>query len=84
MTDKQLLKLNGKHIRFTFREYRYALKNEVIEGIVEPEETVIYLNRDNTLKPYKHYDMLVKWEGKARCIPFNKLVNISNLEILEK
>lgn len=83
MTEKQMMKLKGKRVRFTFRKFKYAIDSEVIEGIADYEEVKVYLNRDNQLKPFIHYDMIIHNEDKMRWVEWNKLNNISNLEVLD-
>lgn len=84
MTEKQMIKLKGKRVRFTFREHQYSIKSEVIEGIVLPEETTINLVRDNQMKSYKHWDMMILDNNKeVKTILWNQLKNISNLEVLD-
>lgn len=83
MTEKQMLKLEGKKVKFNFRVQRYAVKSEVIEGILKSDLTTIYIMRNNILKPYNHYDFGVI-NKKAILIKWNQLKNISKLEVFRK
>ena len=83
MTEKQMLKLEDKKIKFIFRVHRYDVKSEVIEGILKSELTTIYIMRDNILKPYNHYDFWIMGDKRADLIQWNQLKNISNLEVIE-
>lgn len=83
MTEKQMLKLESKKVKFNFRVQRYAVKSEVIEGVLKSDLTTIYIMRNNILKPYNHYDFWVINDKKAILIKWNQLRNISNLEVLE-
>lgn len=83
MTEKQMLKLEGKKVKFTFRERKYSIKSEVIEGILKSELTTIYIMRNNHVNAYNHYDFWIMGDKRADLIQWNKLKNISNLEVIE-
>lgn len=81
MTEKQMLKLEGKIVRFTFRVHHYDVKSEIVEGYVKPDPTTIYVMRNNVVKPYNHYDFYIVDDKRATLIKWNQLKNITNLEV---
>lgn len=83
MTEKQMLKLEGKKVKFTFKVHHYDVKSETVKGYVKSTSTTIYIMRDNILKPYNHYDFYIIDDKRVTLIKWNQLKNITNLELLE-
>ena len=86
MTEKQIMKLKGKHIKFRYKTTPYSIRSEEVEGIADFQETKYSMVRNNKLNTYIHYDLYISNLENTKIIKiicWNALKNISNLEIIE-
>ena len=83
MTEKQMLKYKYKKCKIRYRMNHNSNIILELEGTVIPQECKIYVNRNNVLREYKHYDFLITKDGKGDYIYYYQVKDIVEIKEVE-
>ena len=84
MTEKQLLKLDGKKVRLEKHAFMHSIQINAYEGRIEVTRSDVFLVRDGSMKCYEHHGFyLVRENDISLFFKYTDLKLFSKWEVIE-